>query len=368
MSSQSLPESDSETKYQHTPVMISEVLEALKPVPGGVYVDATLGLAGHTRAIAEKLTGETGKTSDKKIPNPNLEQVNRDKASRIIGIDLDQRAIEIAKTRLKRYGELISYIQANFRDINQALKLVQVDRVDGILADLGVSSMQLEHPGRGFSFGRSEFLDMRMNQPKNQALNKAEWSSQVQPWTSSIRPVSIEGLNPKAKPGEADFTAANLINFYSARQIKLVLDQGEAPYAGQIARAIERRRAVQPIVTTSQLVEVIRSATPPSYRYSRTKTHFATAVFRALRLAVNDELEALKDFLAACPQLLLSGGRVALISFHSLEDRLVKHSFRAWQDQGLGQVLSQKPILPCANELEENPKARSAKLRVFERW
>jgi 16S rRNA (cytosine1402-N4)-methyltransferase len=266
--------------------MLEETLELLQVRPGGLYLDATLGGAGHSRAILER-------------------------GGRVVGLDQDPEAI--ARVRAMNLKGLTP-IQANFRN----LKDLDLGQVDGIIADLGVSSFHFDDPSRGFSYRFDGPLDMRM--------------------------------------GEGGETAAEIINTYELQELSdLLHDLGEEPRAYRIARTIVEARKHQPIGTTTQLAELVRKATG-----FREAGHPARKTFQALRLAVNDELGALRDFLHHAPDLLHAGGRLVVISFHSLEDRIVKHTLK--EDRRL-EVLTKRPLLPSPTEAHTNPRARSAKLR-----
>ena len=306
---------------RHISVLLEECIEALNIRPDGIYVDGTLGLGGHSAAIAERLT--TGL---------------------LIGIDRDETAIQRAGERLKPFGERVTLVHGNFRNTAAILDNLGISGVDGMLFDLGVSSPQLDEAGRGFSFMHDAPLDMRMD--ANDELN-----------------------------------AWFIVNCWPEEKLKRILyDYGEERYAPRIAAAILRARAEKPIATTLELVEVIRSAMPA--QALREKQHPAKRTFQAIRIAVNDELEAVRTLIETAPDKLNPGGRLAVISFHSLEDRIVKLGIRDREDGctcprefpvctcGFVQTLrsvTRKPILPTPEELAANPRARSAKLRVAER-
>ena len=308
-------------EYKHRSVMLHECVEALAVRPEGVYLDGTLGMGGHAEAIAALLT--TG---------------------RLIGIDRDERAIARAGARLARFGETVSLVHGNFRDLPQILAGLRVDKVDGMLFDLGVSSPQLDETERGFSYMADAPLDMRMDESES-------------------------------------LTAWFVVNKWPEEKLRRILrDYGEERWAAQIAAAIVRRRAKDPIDTTLELVEVIKGAMPAAAL--REKQHPAKRSFQAIRIAVNDELAAVAELLETAPDYLNVGGRIAVISFHSLEDRIVKSAFAARENGctcprdfpvcvcGFHQTLksvTKKPILPSEEEKQENPRARSAKLRVAQR-
>ena len=310
-----------EKDYGHRPVLLAECLEALAIRPGGTYVDGTLGRAGHARAVLERLG-----------------------SGRLIGIDRDRAAIEAARERLAPFGERFAAVHGDFRDLGAILRDLGVGGVDGMLFDLGVSSPQLDEPRRGFSYMHDAPLDMRMDE-------------------------------------SAALSAREVVNTWSAEELRRILcEYGEERYAPQIARAIVRRREERAIETTGELVEVIRAAMPPPAL--REKQHPAKRSFQAIRIAVNGELEALPPMLEAAVGALNPGGRLAVITFHSLEDRIVKQAMR---ELATGctcppefpvcvcgkkpklRLINRKPIVSGPAELSENPRARSAKLRVAER-
>ena len=310
-----------EKDYGHKPVLLDECLDALAIRPDGIYLDGTLGRAGHSLEILRRLT--TG---------------------RLIGIDRDMTAIEAAKERLSEFGDRVTLVHSNFSELENVLADLNVDGIDGMLFDLGVSSPQLDEAHRGFSYMQDAPLDMRMD-------------------------------------ATAALDAREVVNTWSGEELKRILrDYGEERYAPQIARAIERRRETAPIETTFELVDVIRSAMPAAAL--REKQHPAKRSFQAIRIAVNGELDALPPMLEAAAKGLKKGGRLAVITFHSLEDRIVKQTMR---DLATGctcppefpvcvcgkkptlSLVSRKPIVSGAAELKENPRARSAKLRVAER-
>jgi 16S rRNA (cytosine1402-N4)-methyltransferase len=289
----------------HTPVLLRQVVGYLTPQRGGVFVDCTVGLGGHARSLLEG------------------------GAERVIAIDRDRDALERARSALDPWRDRVTLLHADYRHLGDELDALGIDAVDGVLADLGVSSLQLDAPGRGFSFRRDEPLDMRMD--RSSGMSAAEW---------------IRGV------GEADL--ADVLARY-----------GEERYARRIAHAIVRERAVRPIETTGQLAAIVRRANP-TRGWQRIDP--ATRSFQAIRIAVNGELEGLDRFLTGALGRLRPGGRLAVISFHSLEDRIVKHTLRAAEQAGGGvRVLTRKPVVPDEAEIADNPRARSAKLRVAER-
>lgn len=287
----------------HVPVLLNEVLEHLAPKSGETFIDGTLGDGGHAEGILERIA-----------PNGVL-----------LGIDLDHGAIERAGIRLARFGDHFIAERGNYRDLSAIAEKHGIRAVNGILLDLGISSAELEESGRGFSFQKDEPLDMRMG---------------------------MEGP-----------TAAEIINSAPKDELARVIRlYGEERYADRIAEEIVRRRRRKRIMTTVDLVETIREAVPGSYE--RGRIHPATRTFQALRIAVNDELQGLREALPQTVRSLAPGGKIAVISFHSLEDRLVKHFFRDSEEL---RIVTKKPIRPIQKEIIENPRARSAKLRVAER-
>jgi 16S rRNA (cytosine1402-N4)-methyltransferase len=290
----------------HEPVMVAEAIEHLAPARGGVFVDCTVGYGGHARALLEA------------------------GASRLIGLDRDPAALAEAAAALGAFGDRVTLIHADYRRLDDVLDAQGIAGVDGLLADLGVSSMQLDSPGRGFSFRRDEPLDMRMD-----------------PTTG-----------PTAAEAIADADERTLAN--------VIYDFGEERHSRRIARAIAGAQARSPISTTGQLAEIVRRAVPRK-GYSRIDP--ATRTFQAIRIWVNGELEGLDTFLTHAVRRLRPGGRMVVISFHSLEDRVVKHTLRALQtagDVGLT-VRTKRPAVPSEVEVGRNPRARSAKLRAAER-
>ena len=300
---------------RHIPVLSKEVLEYLAPKKDGVYIDATLGGGGHTESILFYLG----------------------KGGRLLAIDRDMSAIEGVKKRLAKYKDKIIYVQANFSDLDKILERVKIKKVDGILFDLGVSSCQLESPERGFSFNKryNAFLDMRMD-------------------TSQ------------------ELKAFDVINGYSEERLRDIFYKfGEEPFAGRIARQIVLARRLKPIKTTGQLLEIVSRSIPARCRFRR-KGHWATNVFRAIRMEVNQELPSIKRALPLAVWALKKKGRLVVISFHSLEDRIVKKTFReislSQNDrEPVVRILTKKPIRPSPEEVRMNPKSDSAKLRAVEK-
>ena len=308
-------------EFYHVSVLLGECIDGLHIKPDGIYVDGTLGGAGHSSQIAKRLT--TG---------------------RLIGIDRDPVALAAASERLKPYADRVTLVHSNFCEIAQVLKDLQIDGVDGILLDLGVSSPQLDDGERGFSYMVDAPLDMRMN-------------------------------------GQDALSAKEVVNTWSQDELRRILyDYGEERYAPKIAATICRRREQKPIETTLELVDIIRSAMPPAAL--REKQHPAKRSFQAIRIAVNDELGSVEKVMADAVDLLNPGGRLAIITFHSLEDRIVKVGMA---DAAKGctcpprlpvcvcgnkpkvKLISRKPIVASEEELEVNPRSRSAKLLVCEK-
>lgn len=306
---------------EHVSVLRDECVKYLNIRPDGIYIDGTLGMGGHSEAIAEKLT--TG---------------------RLIGIDRDDTALREAGKRLARFGSRVEIVKGNFGDLGEILRQTNIEKADGMLFDLGVSSPQLDTAERGFSYMKDAPLDMRMD--RTEAL-----------------------------------TASEIVNTWSEAELRSIFWRyGEERYSGRIAAAVAERRVVRPIETTGELVSVIRSVMPASAL--REKQHPAKRCFQALRIAVNDELGALERMLDQAPDRLCTGGRLLVITFHSLEDRLVKEAVRKREAGcicpkdfpvctcGFVQTLrsvTRKPVAPSAAETESNPRARSAKLRIAER-
>ncbi len=306
---------------EHVSVLLEECLEALKIQPNGIYLDGTLGLGGHSAAIAAKLTG-----------------------GRLIGIDRDETAIVKAKERLSAFASCVTLIHGSFCNVNRILDELGIEAVDGMLFDLGVSSPQLDQAERGFSYRLDAPLDMRMDQTQEK-------------------------------------TARDVINTYEEEELSRIFFQyGEERYARRISAAIVRAREKKTIETTAELAELIRSAMPAAAL--REKQHPAKRCFQAIRIEVNNELDEVKQMMQTAPDRLKPGGRLCVISFHSLEDRIVKQAIAEREHGctcpreapvctcGFKQTLrsvTRKPILPTPEECAANPRARSAKLRVAER-
>lgn len=308
-------------EFTHVSVLLREAVDALNIRPEGVYVDGTLGRAGHSREIAKRLA--TG---------------------RLIAIDRDAAALEAAPERLAGLMDRVTLVHGNFAELSRLLDGAGVDQADGMLFDLGVSSPQLDDETRGFSYLKDAPLDMRMD-------------------------------------ASASLTARDVVNEWPGEELKRILrDYGEERYAAQIAAKVVKRREERPIETTLELSDLIRSAMPAAAL--REKQHPAKRSFQAIRIAVNDELAAIPAMLDQALERLSPGGRLAVISFHSLEDRPVKTSMQSWAkgctcppdfpvcvcgNKPKARLITRKPILPGAEELENNPRARSAKLRVIEK-
>ncbi|NNN04862.1 MAG: 16S rRNA (cytosine(1402)-N(4))-methyltransferase RsmH [Elusimicrobia bacterium] len=296
-----------EPRWTHEPVLLEETLSRLVADRGGLFLDATLGLGGHSEALLKRISAQ----------------------GKVLGLDADPEALAEAGHRLAPYGEKFRAVRANFRGLGAVLEAEGFFPLSGALFDLGVSSLQLDKPARGFSFRHEGPLDMR--------------------------------LGP-----DAALTAEQIVNRWPAEQIAMILTEfGEEPDAERIARAIVARRAKGPLSTTTELAAVVESVVP------RTGHHPATRTFQALRIAVNQELEALTRGLEAVAPYLKSGGRLCVITFHSLEDRIVKNVFASFVAQGgfsfLGRGDARAAISPSDAEIGRNPRSRSAKLRVVEK-
>ena len=310
-----------EKDYGHVPVLLHECLDALAIKPDGIYVDGTLGRAGHSLEIVKRLT--TG---------------------RLIGIDRDETAIAAAQERLADYGDRVTLVHSNFDRIGDILADLHIDGADGMLFDLGVSSPQLDDAERGFSYMHDAPLDMRMD--KRQRL-----------------------------------TARDIVNDYSEAELfRIIRDYGEDRFAKNIAKHIVQARKEKPIETTGELNAIIRGAIPMKVQV--TGGHPSKRTYQAIRIELNHELDVLRDTLDTMIDLLNDGGRICIITFHSLEDRIVKSNFKKNENpctcpsnfpvcvcgkKSKGRVVTRKPVLPSEKELEENSRSKSAKLRVFER-
>ena len=290
----------------HRPVMLGEILDLLQVGANQDYVDGTLGLGGHAEAILEKSAPE----------------------GRLFGIDRDTRAQSLAQRRLSRFGARVEYRHGTYDRAGEFLQASGWTGADGMILDLGLSSLQLDDPERGFSFIQDSALDMRMDL-------------------------------------EEEVTARELLDDLPEKELEAIFrEYGEERFAKRIARRIVRSREENPIRTTLELCQIVSRAVPFSKPYKAQKIHPATRVFQALRIAVNRELDLLRKFLSKPPDFLRVGGVLAVISFHSLEDRIVKWAFRSFENY---QILTKKPLRPGAEEVSSNPRARSAKLRAVRR-
>ena len=307
--------------FEHKSVLLYETVDSLNIRPDGIYVDGTLGGGGHAFEVLKRLGPE----------------------GRLIGIDQDADAIRAATERLEQFKDKVTIVRSNYRNIREVLSDLGIEKVDGIYLDLGVSSYQLDTAERGFTYRENAPLDMRMDQ-----------------------------RNEK--------TAADIVNDYSEMELyRIIRDYGEDRFAKNIAKHIVKARAVQRIETTDQLVEIIKAAIPAKIRAEG--GHPAKRTFQAIRIELNHELEVLNDSIDTMIDLLKPGGRLSIITFHSLEDRIVKTRFRTNENpcicppefpvcvcgkKSKGQVITKKPIVPTDEELEENKRSKSSKLRVFE--
>ena len=318
------------SKFDHIPVMLKESIDFLNVQKGGIYVDATLGQGGHSEIIAKLLKGQ----------------------GKIIGIDQDPEAIKIAKKELACFNNII-FINDNFSNLENILNKLNIKKVDGILLDLGVSNEQLKNPERGFSFSENaenlnSKLDMRMNPAQN-------------------------------------ISAYDVLNKYRENELKdIFLNLGEEHYiySKKIAKRIVQERTKKPITTVNDLLVIIKSTMPPKYRF-RKRSHYASKIFRAIRMEVNQELPALQEIIPQAINKLKKGGRLVIISFQSLEDRIVKKAFReiSCSEKSRGsminpvrneisnrvKILTKKPFIPSEEEVNNNPKSKSAKLRALEK-
>ncbi|MCR5460715.1 MAG: 16S rRNA (cytosine(1402)-N(4))-methyltransferase RsmH [Acetatifactor sp.] len=309
-----------ETQFNHYSVLLKETIEELQVKPDGIYLDGTLGGGGHAYQVCRRLTG-----------------------GHFYGIDQDAAAIQAASERLKEFGNRVTILRDNYQNAKALLEGMQVTQVDGIVLDLGVSSYQLDTEERGFSYRYDAPLDMRMDQRQS-------------------------------------LTARDIVNTYSEKELySIIRDYGEDPFAKNIAKHIAKARAEKPIETTFELNEVIKAAIPAKMRVNG---HPSKQTFQAIRIECNHELEVLKNALDGFIDLLAPNGRLCIITFHSLEDRIVKNAFRRNENPctcppgfpvctcgkvSKGKVITRKPILPGEEELTENNRSKSAKLRVFEK-
>ena len=309
-------------EFKHVSVLLQETVDGLNVKPDGIYVDGTLGGGGHSYEVCTRL-GAKGS---------------------IIGIDQDEAAIEAASIRLKDFGEKVTIVRSNYCDMKSRLHELGIDKVDGIMLDLGVSSYQLDTADRGFSYREDAPLDMRMDQ-------------------------------------RSEMTARDIVNDYSEMDLyRVIRDYGEDKFAKNIARHIVQERAKRPIETTGELTEVIRHAIP--MKFQKKTGHPAKRTFQAIRIELNRDLVVLRDSLDDMIDMLNPGGRLCIITFHSLEDRIVKSAFKKNENPctcpsdfpvcvcgkvSKGRVITRKPILPSEEEMEVNSRSKSAKLRIFER-
>ena len=311
-------------EFKHRPVLLEETIESLKIRPDGIYVDGTLGGAGHASQVCKRLS-EKG---------------------RFVGIDQDDCALQAAGERLKEFGKnvRIDCVKSNYCQMKSALENLGIDKVDGILLDIGVSSYQLDNAERGFTYREDAPLDMRMDQ-------------------------------------SSSFSAKDVVNQYDEMQLyRVIRDYGEEKFAKNIAKHIVAARQEKEIETTGELIEIIKASIPAKVR--ATGGHPAKRTFQAIRIEVNRELEVLQDSIDEMIDLLNDGGRLCIITFHSLEDRIVKNKFRENEDpcicpknfpvcvcgrKSKGKVITRKPIVPSEQEVEENKRSKSSKLRVFEK-
>ena len=308
--------------FKHTSVLLEETVDGLNIKPDGIYVDGTLGGGGHAYEVCSRLSNK----------------------GRFIGIDQDEAAIEAAGARLSDFGERVTIVRSNYCDMKLRLQELGIDKVDGIVLDLGVSSYQLDTAERGFSYRTDAPLDMRMDRRQK-------------------------------------MTARDIVNDYSEMDLfRIIRDYGEDKFAKNIAKHIVMEREKGPIETTGQLIEIIKRAIP--MKFQKTAGHPAKRTFQAIRIELNRELEVLRDTLDDMIDLLNTDGRICIITFHSLEDRIVKSIFKRNEDPctcpshfpvcvcgnvSKGKVITKKPILPSIGELEENSRSKSAKLRIFEK-
>ena len=307
--------------FEHKSVLLNETIDGLNIKPDGIYVDGTLGGGGHAYEVCRRL-GEKGS---------------------IIGIDQDAAAIEAASARLKDFGEKVTIVRSNYCDMKSKLHELGIDKVDGIVLDLGVSSYQLDTAERGFSYREDAPLDMRMDTRQK-------------------------------------MTARDIVNDYTEADLyRVIRDYGEDKFAKNIAKHIVQARAVKPVETTAELSEIIRASIP--MKFQKKSGHPAKRTFQAIRIELNRELDVLRDSLDDMIDLLNPGGRLCIITFHSLEDRIVKSAFRKNENpctcppdfpvcvcgkKSKGSIITKKPILPSEEELEYNSRSKSAKLRIFE--
>ncbi len=294
---------------EHVPVLLHEAVEGLELKAGDTLIDATLGAGGHSSEVSKQYAGNVS----------------------IVGFDLDQNALALAKTTVELAGGTLTQILSNFRRMEKECRERGIEEVQGVLFDLGVSSMEFSNSGRGFSFKYDEPLLMTLN----------------------------------SHPDEDTLTARAIVNSYTEEDLaNIIFEYGEERLSRRIAKAIVTARRIKKIETTFELVDIIKGSVPAAYRNGR--IHPATRTFQALRIATNDELGALKDGLQGAWNLLAPGGRIAVISFHSLEDRIVKNMFKEWGKEQ-AKIITKKPIVPGREEIISNPRSRSSKLRIIQK-
>jgi len=295
---------------EHVSVLLHELVDGISPVSGDVVLDATMNGGGHSEEVLRRLGASIS----------------------VVGIDADGDALERARTRLHRFGADVRFLNGNYRDLDTLLGNAGIEKIDRAMFDLGLSSHQLEESGRGFSFKKDEPLLMTFAHA----------------------------------PKEGDVTAYSIVNGWSESDLAdVIFRYGEERYSRMIARRIVWHRREHPIATTGELSSIIEAAVPPGYRHGR--IHPATRTFQALRIAVNDELRGVEEGIAKAFEKLSVGGRIGVISFHSLEDRIVKHYFISLEKDERAVRVNKKPIIPSDSEIQHNPRARSAKLRVIEK-
>ncbi len=306
----------------HKPVLLEESIKYLCPMEDGVYIDATMGLGGHTKSLIEACNNN----------------------AKIIGMDVDENALNVARERLAEYQDNIVFVNKNYINIDNTISDLNIKKVNGIIADLGLSSFQLDHSGKGFSFNKNEPLDMRMD-------------------------------------ASLQFTAYDLVNEMDQSELENIFKiYGEERFSRNISKSIIKNRVSKPIQTSSELAALVSNSIPKKFHPKR--IHPATKTFQALRIAINNELENLKIFIEKAIKILKPGGRIVIISFHSLEDRIIKKTFKKFHSPCICppdlpicscgnipnfKIINKSPIRPQESEIIENPRARSAKMRVGEK-
>ena len=332
---------------RHIPVLLQSVLEQLDLKKGQVFVDCNLGDGGHSEELAKLMDGDIT----------------------IAGFDLDQDAIarakanfEIAFKDLQKKPNII-FINDNFRNLTKALDEKEISKADAILYDLGLSSYELEESGRGFSFKKDEPLIMTFSNKRDGGSEGEGEGDGVGETASAISEYSGADANGA---DSVQFTAEDIINDWDEENIRTIIESyGEDKFAWKIAKGIVKARELERITSTSKLAEIIKQSVPGFARFG--KTHPATKTFQALRIAINDELNALNETLPQAIEKLNAGGRLVVISYHSLEDRIVKNFFKKFEEEEEGKILTKRPIVPTEDETDVNPRARSAKMRVFQK-